>query len=150
MEKKVTKKDVLEAITKVVEDGLSVNVSSGVIVTASDIVDYAEKTIAQLNAKAFKAAEKAAEKKAKGDDLREAVKAVLTDDYQVTLDILAKVENFPEVTRSKVTARLTQLVKAGVAEKAPVKTEDGKQAMAYRLNDKAEAVEAEAEEFDAE
>ena len=139
MEKKVTKKDVLEAIVAIVEEGLSVNVSSGAVVTAQDILDYAERTANQIDAKAAKAAETAAKKRAEGDELRAAVQAVLTDDYQITVDILEKIaDEFPEATKAKVTARLTQLVKAGIAEKEQVKLEDGRKVMGYRINDKVE------------
>ena len=38
-----------------------------------------------------------------------------------------------EITKAKVTARLTQLVKAEVATKDTVKTEDGRKVTAYKL-----------------
>lgn len=97
----------------------------------ADALAFVEKKIAQIDAKAEKAREKAAEAKAEGDKLRAAVEAVLTGEAQLIADITAQVEG-EEVTRAKVTSRLTQLVKAGVAEKETV-TVDGKKLAAYKL-----------------
>ena len=69
----------------------------------------------------------------KGDALREAVQAVLTSEFQTIDEITEKVEG-EEVTKAKVTARLTQLVKAEIAEKTDVKNEEtGKTVKAYKL-----------------
>ena len=73
-----------------------------------------------MDNKAAKAKERAAEKKAEGDALREAVAAVLTDEYQTIAAIAAQVEG-DDITPAKVTARLTQLVKADLAHKTKVK-----------------------------
>ena len=144
MEKKITKKNYFEAIGVLAEGAEAITVSDGIVISGSELKDFAEKSIAQLEAKAAKAAETAAKKKAEGDDLRRTIQSVLTDDFQTINDILNKVvENFPEVTKAKITARMTQLVNAGVAEKEQVKLEDGRKVMAYRLNDKAEAEAAE-------
>ena len=130
-EKKITKKVVLEAIRKVAEDGIDF----GAEVTADDVIAYVDTTIAQLDAKTVKAKERTAKKKAEGDELRAAVKAVLTDELQTIDAIVAKVEadnDFEELTKSKVTARLTQLVKANEIHKEQVKAGDRK-VMAYAL-----------------
>lgn len=129
MEKKVTKKDVLVALKKAVAEDFEVQVGD-VTVTADDIFAYADTTMEQLAAKAAKAKERAAKNKAEGDELRATIEGVLTDDLQTIDQITAQVD-VEDITKSKVTARLTQLVKAGLAYKEQVKLEDGRKVMAY-------------------
>ena len=123
-EVKVTKKDWYAQIRAVVE--------------ASDneqkegILGFIDHEVELLEAKAAKAAERAASKKADGDELRNAVQAVLTDELQ-TIDAITAQINGEDITKAKVTARLTQLVKAGVATKDMVKTEDSRKVTAYKL-----------------
>ena len=123
-EVKVTKKDWYAQIRAVVE--------------ASDneqkegILGFIDHEVELLEAKAAKAAERAASKKADGDELRNAVQAVLTDELQTIDAITAQIEG-EDITKANVTARLTQLVKAGVATKDMVKTEDGRKVTAYKL-----------------
>lgn len=123
-EVKVTKKDWYAQIRAVVE--------------ASDneqkegILGFIDHEVELLEAKAAKAAERAASKKADGDELRNAVQAVLTDELQTINAIIAQIEG-EDITKAKVTARLTQLVKAGVATKDMVKTEDSRKVTAYKL-----------------
>lgn len=123
-EVKVTKKDWYAQIRAVVE--------------ASDneqkegILGFIDHEVELLEAKAAKAAERAASKKADGDELRNAVQAILTDELQTIDAITAQIEG-EDITKAKVTARLTQLVKAGVATKDMVKTEDSRKVTAYKL-----------------
>ena len=125
---KVTKKDVLNAIATVITEDFEVQVGD-VTVTAEDVNAYIEKTISQLNAKNEKAKERAAEKKADGDELRAKIEALLTEDFQTGDEITAAL-NDPEITKAKVTARLSQLVKTGKAFKTTVKV-DNRKIMAY-------------------
>lgn len=129
MEKKITKAQVLNAIKALVAEDTQVKVGD-VTVTAADIESYVDVTLKQLAAKAEKAKETAAKKRAEGDALRDAVEAVLTDEFQTTADIFAQIEG-EDLTSAKVSARLTQLVKAGAAVKEQVKTGDRK-LMAYK------------------
>ena len=123
-EVKVTKKDWYAQIRAVVE--------------ASDneqkegILGFIDHEVELLEAKAAKAAERAASKKADGDELRNAVQAVLTDELQTIDAITAQIDG-EDITKAKVTARLTQLVKAGVATKDMVKTKDSRKVAAYKL-----------------
>lgn len=96
-----------------------------------ELVAFLDKQVEIIEAKAEKAKERAADKKAKGDELRETVKALLTDELQNAEEILAKIED-EEVTKNKVTARLTQLVNAGIAVKEQVK-DGSRRIMAYKL-----------------
>ena len=135
MEKKVTKKDMFaEIITLARENG------------RIDIEEFCEVQIEQLNRKAEKAKERKAEKAAKGDALKDAIAAVLTEDLQTAADITEKVMDAGEdVSRAKVVARLTKLVKEGVAGKMQVKV-DKKRVMAYALADAIPADEDEDEQ----
>lgn len=98
---------------------------------AAEMVEFIDAEMARLAAKAEKAKERAAAKKVEGDELREVVRAVLTDEFQAIDAIVAQIDG-EDVTKAKVTARLTQLVKADMAEKDQIKVGDRK-VMAYRL-----------------
>ena len=98
---------------------------------AAEMVEFIDAEMARLAAKAEKAKERAAAKKVEGDELREVVRAVLTDEFQAIDAIVAQIDG-EDVTKAKVTARLTQLVKAEMAEKDQIKVGDRK-VMAYRL-----------------
>lgn len=121
--KKVTKKEYYVILKEVVENSNSEN--------KDELVEFIEKQITLLDNKAAKAKERAAEKKAEGDELRALVEATLTDEYQTIADITEQIDS-EDVTKAKVTARLTQLVKDGLAVKEEAKTEDGKKVMVYR------------------
>lgn len=94
-------------------------------------IDFINKQIEALAAKAEKAKEKAAKAKAEGDELRAIVEGILTADAQPIDDIVAQIEG-EDVTKAKVTARLTALVNAGIAKKEPVKV-GSRKVMAYSL-----------------
>lgn len=120
---KVTKAMLYEAIKEVL-----VNAKAD-----EALIDFVDKEVAALAAKAEKAKVRAAEKKAEGDELRAAVEAVLTNELQTGEQILAQIEG-EDVTKAKVVARCTALVKAGIAVKEEVKTENGKR-VGYKLAD---------------
>lgn len=121
-EVKITKAMVLEVVKANVE-----NMTFTGDVTAEDVIAYVDTTLAQIANKAEKAKEKAAEKRAEGDTLKETVQAVLTGEFQTINDIAAQIED-EEVTKAKITARLTKLVNEGVAVK-----EKSKEGMTYKL-----------------
>lgn len=108
------------------------------IVAATDTADkdnllaFIDTNIAQLDAKAAKAKEKAAEKKVEGDELREKIAACLTSEPKDIATILDEVGD-EELTRAKATARLAQLINLGTATKEVTKTADGKKATVYKL-----------------
>ena len=97
-----------------------------------EAIEFIEKQIDQLKAKAEKAKSRAEEKKLEGDALREVVYNALTNEPQ-TIDAITDIvaENCADVTKAKVTARLTQLVKIGEATKEQVKVE-GRKIMVYK------------------
>ena len=91
------------------------------------IVEFCQKEIDALDNRAIKAKERAAAKRAEGDELQAAVLAALTDDFATRQEITDRVEG-EGVTLSKVGYRLTQLVKNGdaVKDEMVVAGEDGK------------------------
>ena len=126
MEKKMTKKDYFEMIKGIVEESDVEN--------KNELNYFLDAQIESINNKAEKAKERAAAKKTEGDELRETVKSVLTNDFQTAEEITSQI-NDEEVSKAKVIARLTQLVKLGEAVKESTKTEDNKSRMTYKLAD---------------
>ena len=133
MEKKTTKKEYYEAIRAMVETVETVGT-----IPADEVLAFIDKMVEQLDAKAASAKERAAKKKADGDELREIIQGVLTADFQ-TIDSIVEQVGREDVTKNMVTARLTQLVKAKVAKKEQVKEEGtGRKVMAYALDNGSE------------
>ena len=133
MEKKITKREMYEAI----KTGCTTGEWT---VSDVEVAEFCDNEIALLDKKAIKAKERAAEKRAAGDELTDAVRAALTDEFAIIADIAAKVaETYGEdATVARVTYRLTQLVKNGEAENGDVKVEGGegqktRTIKAYRL-----------------
>lgn len=122
--KKLTKKDYYGMLKDIV---LTSDVDN-----KEELEAFIDRQIEIIDNKAEKAKERAAEKKAEGDELRAAIKSVLTEDYQSADDILVQLEG-EDLSKAKIIARLTQLVNNGDAEKAQAKAEDGKKFMTYRL-----------------
>lgn len=100
----------------------------------AEFVEYAENELVKLEKKNVKARERAAEKRAIGDELQASVLAVITDAPQTRDDILVAVVEATgdeELTVGKIQSKLNNLVEAGKISKCKVKTEDGKQKTAY-------------------
>lgn len=126
MEKKMTKKDYFNELLNIVENSESE--------IKGELIYFIENQITSIDNKAIKAKERAEAKKAEGDALREEVNALITNELQTADDIFTQL-NGEDLTIAKVRARLTQLVNLGGVVKETIKTEDGKQKMAYRLAD---------------
>lgn len=96
-------------------------------IDVAGIIAFCDKEIETLDARAEKAKERAATKRAEGDELTEVVYNVLTDEPAPIDEIVARIGS-EDVTKGKVTYRLTSLVKAGRAVKteASVPGADGK------------------------
>lgn len=127
MEQKLNKRDKYEMLQGIVAEHATDE-------TKELLLEFLDTQIASIIAKAEKAKEKAAAKKEEGDALRATVEAVLTTDLQTIDAIVAQIEG-EEITKAKVTARLTALVKSGIATKEDVKDESGRKVKAYRLAD---------------
>ena len=121
-DKKLTKKDYYNEILSILTEKDE----------SQELIDFVQNQIATLDKRAEKAKERAAEKRAEGDELRETVKSVLTNDFQTVENIVSAI-NDEEISKAKVIARLTQLVTLGEVEKTDVKSDDGKTRKAYRL-----------------
>ena len=124
MEKKITKRDNYEELSTIVAESDSE--------IKEELLAFIEKEIASIDAKAEKAKAKAAEKKANGDELRDIVQSLLTDELQTADTILAQIDG-EDLTIAKIRARLTQLVNAGIAVKEDVKNSENKTQKAYKL-----------------
>ena len=120
MEKKITKREMFEAI----KAGC---ITGEWTVSDTEVAEFCENEIALLDKKAAKAKERQAEKKAAGDALTDVVKSVMsTDEFEIIADIAAKVAEIDaDSTVHKVTYRLGQLVKNGEAESTDVKIPGG-------------------------
>lgn len=97
--------------------------------------DFCANEIALLDKKAAKAKERAVAKQEEADELQVVVESLLTNEPQTRDEITAQIEG-EDVSVAKVGARLTKLVKAGIAAKTEVTVgEKGKtrKIMAYAL-----------------
>jgi len=97
-----------------------------------EMIEFIDKQIELLETKAEKAKERAAKTKAEGDALRDAVEALLTGEFQSADEITAQLEG-EDITKAKVVARLTQLVRAEIADKEQMKDSSGRKVMFYKL-----------------
>ena len=116
---KMTKRNVFEALINYANSGVMAYADgeAEVVVTAEALAAFAENEIALLDKKAVKAKERAASKRAEGDELTAVVRQVMsTEEFEPIAEIAARIEG-EDVTVAKVTYRLTQLVKNGEAEK---------------------------------
>ena len=144
---KLTKKDFYAALRGMVEGVEMVGE-----IPADEVLAFIDKTVAQIDNKAAKAKEKAAEKAEKGDRLYGVVVSALTDALQTIDAITATVEAMVaetdmedmEITKAKVTARLTQAIKNEVAQKEQIKA-GSRKVMAYALKGTTQAPTVETE-----
>ena len=121
-ETKVTKKIRYEALIAMIDAGaLDAITDYNADITAESMRDFLVGEIELLDKKAAKAKERAATKAAAVDPLAEVVKSCLTTDYKTIADITsAAVAIDPEITTSKVTYRLSQMLKNGIVSKEEI------------------------------
>ena len=67
-----------------------------------------------------------------GDEGKGKIVDLLTDEGQTGNDLVAAIGR-EDVTKAKVTARMTQLIKDGLATKEVIKTEDKKKVTVYKV-----------------
>ena len=108
----ITKREMYEQIILMFTEDAETEVK----VSAEEVVAFCNKEIEALEKKAAKAKERAAAQKAEGDELTDAVLAVLTDEFQPVGDIV-KALNREDITTHKVSYRLRVLVEDGKAVK---------------------------------
>lgn len=114
-ENKITKRDILTHIAEAMADD-------------AVVVEFCEKEIASLDAKAVKAKERADKKRAEGDELQAIVASLLTAEPQTAEQLLAQIEDESgELTKQKIVSKMTNLIKFGQASKTTITIEvDGK------------------------
>lgn len=126
--KKITKRDIYEAIAQAMETGEST-------IEPQEIINFCHKEIAALDRKAEKARENAAKKREEGDALLELVRNALTDEYQTIADVTKAIDS-EDVSVARVQYRLNQLVSMNRAEKTDISVGEGQSKRtlkAYRI-----------------
>lgn len=96
-----------------------------------EIMEFTAKEIAALDSKNIAAKKRAAEKRAAGDSLREAIHGIMTNEPKTVNDILSELGD-DSLTPAKITARTKQLIDAGEVVKTTVKV-DGRKLIAYTV-----------------
>lgn len=118
--KKITKREMYEAIRDLAGSGALRMQDFNEEISDAAVVEFFENEIATLDKRAQKTKERAKEKSASTDELTNAVRAAMsTENFEPIADIAARI-NGEDVTISKITYRLGQLVKNGEAEKTQV------------------------------
>ena len=102
-----------------------------------ELLEFIDKQVEALEKRKVAAAERAEKKRAESDAMTEAILAQIGDE-PITVDEIVVALDSEDVTRNKVTARLGNLVKAGMIVKEYVKVEGNKR-MAYHLADAGDA-----------
>ena len=119
----MTKRERFEVIGRVFE-GLE-------IAERDEVLEMVAKEIAAIDNKNAKAKEKAAEKRAEGDELQARILGMMGEEPMTTNYIFASLGH-EGLTPAKVVARMKNLVKNETVAKAAVKVE-GRKLMAYTL-----------------
>lgn len=133
-DKKITKKDMYNGLIATLTENFGDEVQ--------EYVDFLQGEIAALDKRAEKEKERRAAKKAEGDDLKDAIAEAIEAEPK-TAETLAEelADEYPEITKAKVTYRASQLVKDGEIYKTQIKTEDGRKVVAYTTEAPAEDAE---------
>ena len=101
---------------------------------SEEYVQFLRGRIELLTKQGQAAKERKAKKAAEKGELTTAVAAQLDSRLKTRDEITEALEvDFPEVTKAKVTARLSKLVKNGVAGKLEINVGQGRRVMAYAL-----------------
>lgn len=121
---KITKRERFETIAAMAKDMMNEGIGD---YDFEGIVEFCEAEIEALANRAAKAKERAAAKRAEGDELQAVVLAALSYNPQTRQEVFDQIEG-EDITLAKVGYRLSALVKAGKAVKSEVTVtgEDGK------------------------
>ena len=131
---KVSKRDYLTAIIGAMHTG-------EIKYDPNDVIAFCEHEIELLDKKTAKAKERAAAKRAEGDELTEQIYDVLSSDEFMTIPEIVKALGDEDVSAQRASYRLRSLVEANRAEKTEITVagSDGSKAskrVAYRLINK--------------
>jgi hypothetical protein len=132
---KVTKKMILSAIKSIMMQDPDGMVTEDV--SAADVINYVDTTIAQIDARNEKAKVRQAEKRAASDTMASDIFNVLDNENFKTLDdIVATLKadgSYPDATNAQVSARTSKFVKDGTVVKGNVKLEYGRTVTGYKV-----------------
>lgn len=133
-DKKITKKDMYNGLIATLTENFGDEVQ--------EYVEFLQGEIAALDKRAEKEKERRAAKKAEGDELKDAIAEAIEAEPKTAEAIAEELaDEYPEITKAKVTYRASQLVKNGEIYKTQVKTEDGRKVVAYTTEAPAEDAE---------
>lgn len=136
--KKPTKKALYATTQKVLAAAEEAGIVLEGEISYADLNEFLGHEVELLANKTASAQKRAEKKKLEGDELREKIYGVLTNDFALVSDIVAAVGD-PDVSSAMAVSRLTQLVELHRAEKdqvtVPAAAEGGKakKLSAYRL-----------------
>lgn len=102
-EKKLTRRDFLIGLKDLIIDGYTP-------IDEDKLIGFLDKELSLIDGRAEKEAERREEERAKGDDIRDALLDLLTEEPQ-TADDFYDVLGSEDVTRKMITARLIKLTK---------------------------------------
>ena len=128
MATKTTKREYFTMLREIVA-GMVENETVPAVENPTELIEFIDKSILELDKKAEKAKERA-EKKKETDELLLKVEAALTDTFRSAEEIMEDLEDVEGLTKQKVVARLTKLVNADRAQKKTIK-EDKRKIMGY-------------------
>lgn len=129
MATKTTKREYFTMLREIVA-GMVENETVPAVENPTELIEFIDKSILELDKKAEKAKERAEKKKETDDELLLKVESALTEDFRPAEAIMEDIEGVEGLTKQKVVARLTKLVNAGRAQKNTIK-EDKRKIMGY-------------------
>ena len=129
MATKTTKREYFAMLREIVV-GMVENETVPAVENPTELIEFIDKSILELDKKAEKAKERAEKKKETDDELLLKVEAALTDTFRPAEQIMEDLEDIEGLTKQKVVARLTKLVNADRAQKKTIK-EDKRKIMGY-------------------
>lgn len=119
-EVKVSKREMFEAIKGLAESGALHMVDFNENITDEAVAEFCANEIDLLDKKAAKAKERAAAKRAEGDELAEQIYDVLSSDEFMTIPEIVKALGDEDVSAQKASYRLRTLMSENRAEKTEV------------------------------
>lgn len=128
MATKTTKREYFTMLREIVA-GMVENETVPAVENPTELIEFIDKSILELDKKTEKAKERA-EKKKETDELLLKVEGALTDTFRSAEQIMEDLEDVEGLTKQKVVARLTKLVNADRAQKKTIK-EDKRKIMGY-------------------
>lgn len=119
--KKITKREYLNTLRAIVENGDFSFENEDM--TVDGLIEFIDHEVELLDNKAAAAAKRAQAKRDEGDALRARILEVMSSEDFMTIPEIVKAIGDEDVSAQMVTARLTQCVKADLAEKDSVSVE---------------------------